>query len=433
MFESVIAFRYLRAKRRERFVSVSGLISILGVFIGVMALNVVLSVMGGFEQELRDKILGISSHVVLLSYNGPIEDYDRLREEVLEFPGVVGASPFIYGQAMITAGGNVSGAVIRGIDPLRAGEVINIHEAVGKALDSTGESEKISKDKIKAQGKEILLKLNQPTESGKPPIIIGSELASSLGVSVGDTVSVVSPFGKMGPLGPVPKTKSFEVIGLFNYGMIEYDSTISYVSLPDAMNFFGLKNKVTGVEIKVSNIYDAKKIAKNIEKVLGFPYYTRNWEEANKSLFQALKLERLVIAIFLGFIIFVAALNIVSTLTMLVMEKNRDIAILRAMGAKRSSIRKIFIIDGMTIGAIGILLGSVCGFGVCYVLKTSDLIRRFIPFDSKVYPVSEFPVNIEPLYFLVVALCSLVICLLATLYPSYQASKKDPVEALRYE
>lgn len=431
MFESFIAFRYLRSRRRQKFVSVTGLIAITGVIIGVMALNVVLSVMGGFEDELREKILGVSSHVVVLSYEGPIDNYKEIKNEVLQFPGVEGASPFIYGQAMLAVDGNVSGTVVRGIDPETAGDVTSIHAAIGRA--NTEDDRKVPDEVISRKGKELLLQLKSDTESGKPPLIIGSELASTIGVARGDTVNIVSPFGKMGPVGPMPKTKSFEVISIFDYGMIEYDSTISYVNIDDAMDFFGMEGKATGVEVKVDDIYQAKNTGDQLSEVFGFPFYTRNWEEANRSLFQALKLERLVIAIFLGFIILVAALNIVSTITMLVMEKNRDIAILRAMGAKKKAIKRIFIIDGMTIGFIGTLLGSLSGLLLCYVLKTSEIVRKLIPFDNKVYPISEFPVKIEPLYFITVAVCSLLICLIATLYPSSQASRKDPVEALRYE
>ena len=431
MFESFIAFRYLRSKRRQKFVSVIGFISIFGVIIGVMALNVVLSVMGGFEDALRDKILGVSSHIVVLSYDGPIENYREIENEVLRYPGIKGASPFIYGQAMISADKNVSGTVVRGIAPDTAGDVTNINSAVGRG--SSTNSGKKTDSELTGIGKEYLLKLKQKTDSGKPPIILGSELASTLGVTEGDNVNIVSPFGKIGPMGPMPKTRSFEVVGIFDYGMIEYDSTISYIDVKDAMDFFGLNGKVTGVEIRVDNIYNARSISEQLTEVFGFPYYTRNWEEANKSLFQALRLERIVIAIFLGFIILVAALNIVSTLTMLVMEKNRDIAIFRAMGATRRSIKRIFILDGMMIGTIGTLLGSFAGLGICYILETNQFVRNLIPFDNKVYPISEFPVKIEPLYFVMVAVFSLLICFIATLYPSYQASKKDPVEALRYE
>ncbi len=430
-YEFFIGLRYLRSKRRYAFISVIGLISILGVFIGVMALNVVLGVMRGFEEELRDKILGVNSHLVVLSYDGPLGNFNSLKEQLLNFPRVVGASPFIYGQGMLVGETNVSGAVVRGIDTHSAGTVTNIDEAIGRGV--VGRGEKIKDDKLAEIGKEIILKLDNKTKSEKPPLIIGKELAGTLGVSIGDVISLVSPFGKVGPFGPQAKIKRFEIIGVSDYGMIEYDSSIAYVSLKDAMDFFEMNDRVTGVEVKVSDIYRAKDIGEEITASLGFPFYTRNWEEVNRSLFRALRLERIAIGVFLGFIILVAALDIVSTLTMVVMEKGKDIAILRAMGATRGGIMRIFITDGMIIGFIGTFLGTVGGLGICYLVKTSDLVKQLIPFDTQVYPVSEFPVKIEPLYFLSVAFFSLLICFLATLYPSYQASRKDPVEALRYE
>lgn len=432
-YEFFIGLRYLSSRRKQRFTSIIGFISVLGVFIGVMALNVVLSVMGGFQEELRDKILGVSSHVVVLSYEGPISDYGDVSEEALKFPGVLGASPFIYGQGMIGSERNVSGSVIRGIDTGSAGSVTNIEQALGRGALGVSGSKRISEERLKEIGKEILGKLSQQTQSEKPPILVGKELASTLGVSEGDLVSLVSPFGKMGPFGPTAKVKKFEVIGIFNYGMIEYDSSISYINLSNAMDFFDMKGQVSGVEIKVQDIYAAKTLGQKLTSVLGFPYYTRNWEEVNQSLFKALRLERVAIGIFLGFIVLVAALDIVSTLTMVVMEKGKDIAILRAMGATRKGILKIFIIDGMIIGTIGTILGTLAGFGFCYLLKTNDTIRGLIPFDNNVYPISEFPVKIEPFYFLTVAFFSILICFVATLYPSFQASRKDPIEALRYE
>jgi lipoprotein-releasing system permease protein len=434
-YEFFIGLRYLSSRRKQKFTSIIGLISVLGVIIGVMALNVVLSVMGGFQEELRDKILGVSSHIVVLSYDGPMKDYEQIKGQTLEFPGVIGASPFIYGQGMIASERNVSGSVVRGIDPSSAGSVTNIEQAIGRGVMREGKKgkRKLSDDQLAKIGKEMLARLNNPTDSGKPPIILGKELANTLGVVEGDLVSLVSPFGKMGPFGATAKVKKFEVIGVFDYGMIEYDSSISYVDLKDAMNFFDMNGEVSGVEIKVKDIYDAKRIGKELASILGFPYYTRNWEDVNKSLFKALRLERMAIAIFLGLIILVAALDIVSALTMVVMEKGKDIAILRAMGATRKGILKIFIIDGMIIGIIGTLLGSLSGFVICYLLETSDMIRKLIPFDNNVYPISEFPVKIEPFYFLMIAFCSILICFIATLYPSFQASRKDPIEALRYE
>lgn len=429
-YESLISFRYLRSRSKQKFVSVIGLISILGVFLGVMSLNVVLSVMKGFEEELRDKILGVSSHIVVMSYDGDFDNFNELREKILDFPGVVGASPFIYNQGMLVAENNVAGSVVRGIDPNTATTVSNIAEAVGKGLFPVNEED----DQLLINaGKELLTKLDKKTESGVPPILIGKELSNSLGVLVGDSINLVSPFGKIGPFGPQAKTRKFEVIGIFDYGMLEYDSSISYTSLRDAMDFFETDNKATGIEVKVDKIYRAKKIGEDLSELLKFPYFARNWEEVNKSLFKALRLERIAIAIFLAFIILVAALNIVSTLTMLVMEKNKDVAILRAMGAKKSGVRKIFVMDGMIIGSVGTLLGTIAGYLVCYFLKTSNFIKNLIPFDNNVYPISEFPVKMEAEYFIIVAICSLLICFIATLYPSYQASKRDPVEALRYE
>ncbi len=434
-YEFFIGLRYLSSRRKQKFASIIGLISVLGVIIGVMALNVVLSVMGGFEEELREKILGVSSHVVILSYDGPMKDYSKIESQAAKFPGVTGASPFIYGQAMMASENNVAGSVVRGIDPGTAGSVTNVEQALGRGLLGGREEDKdrVSDAQLARMGKEILGKLEKETASGKPPILLGRELANTLGVVEGDQVSLVSPFGKMGPFGATAKVKKFEVVGVFDYGMIEYDSSISYVDLKDAMEFFDMTGEVSGVEVKVKNIYDARGIGNELASILGFPYYTRNWEEVNKSLFKALRLERIAIAIFLGLIILVAALDIVSALTMVVMEKGRDIAILRAMGATRNGILKIFIVDGMIIGIVGTLLGSLSGYGICYLLKTSETIRKLIPFDNNVYPISEFPVKIEPFYFLTVAFFSILICFIATLYPSIQASRKDPVEALRYE
>ncbi|MGH7885297.1 MAG: FtsX-like permease family protein, partial [Thermodesulfobacteriota bacterium] len=411
-YESLISIRYLRSRSKQKFVSVIGLISILGVLLGVMSLNVVLSVMKGFEEELRDKILGVSSHLVVMSYEGDFSNFNKLRAEILNFPGVVGASPFIYTQGMLVAENNVAGSVVRGIDPETAATVSNIAEAVGKGIYPNNDENNTF---LEEKGKNLLLKLAQKTESGNPPILVGKELSNSLGVLVGDTINLVSPFGKIGPFGPQAKTKKFEVIGTFDYGMLEYDSSISYISLTDGMDFFETDGKATGIEVKVNNIYKAKRIGEDISEFLNFPYFTRNWEEVNKSLFKALRLERMAIAIFLGFIILVAALNIVSTLTMLVMEKNKDIAILRAMGAKKSGVRKIFVMDGMIIGSIGTILGTAAGYSICYFLKTSNFVKKLIPFDNNVYPISEFPVKIEPHYFILVALCSLLICFFATL------------------
>ncbi len=430
-YEFFIGLRYLKSRNKQSFVSIIGLISIVGVIIGVMSLNVVLGVMKGFADELREKILGVNAHVVVLNYNGAFEDYEELTKKISDYKGVTGASPFVYGQGMLVAGSNVTGAVVRGIKPESAGKVINIYEAIGKGSDFDRNKKTVQQHR--EYGKELLGKLDHKTISGYPPIIIGKELAASLGVIIGDEINLVSPFGKIGPLGHIPKVRKFEVLAIFDYGMLEYDSSISYVAIKDAMKFFDMKDKVSGIELKSENAFEAKSLSAELKDHLGYPFYTRNWEDVNQSLFKALKLERIAIGIFLTFIILVAALDIISTLTMVVMEKNRDIAILKAMGASRNSILNIFLTEGMIIGFVGTTIGTILGYLICYLLKTSEFVKGLIPFDPRVYYVSGFPVKIEPIYFIGVAVTSLLICLLATLYPSFQASRKDPVEALRYE
>jgi lipoprotein-releasing system permease protein len=429
-YESLISLRYLKSGTGRGFLSVIGLISILGVLLGVASLDVVLSVMKGFEDELRDKIIGASSHVVVMSYEGDFGDFAEVEKRLARLPGVASTSPFIYNHGMLVTEYAVSGSVIRGIDPNNSAAVAAVAEAVGKG--SLPEENK-NRDTLSEEGTRIISRLLDKTVSGHPPIIIGTELSNLIGAAIGDTVNLVSPYGKIGPFGPTAKIRKFSVIGVFDYGMIEYDSSTAYVSLEDAMNFFETKSRITGIEVRVDDIYQARKTGDEITETLGFPFYAKNWEDSNRSLFRALRLERMAIGIFLGFIVLVAALNIVSTLTMLVMEKKRDIAVLISMGARKSGIRRIFVYDGMIIGTAGTLLGTLFGYLICRFLETSNFIKEAIPFDDNVYPISEFPVRIEPVYFLVVAASSLLICFLATLYPSYRASRENPVESLRYE
>ena len=429
-YESLISLRYLKSGTGRGFLSVIGLISILGVFLGVASLDVVLSVMKGFEDELRDKIIGASSHVVVMSYEGDFGDFAEVEKRLARLPGVASTSPFIYNHGMLVTEYAVSGSVIRGIDPNNSAAVAAVAEAVGKG--SLPEENK-NRDTLSEEGTRIISRLLDKTASGHPPIIIGTELSNLIGAAIGDTVNLVSPYGKIGPFGPTAKIRKFSVIGVFDYGMIEYDSSTAYVSLEDAMNFFETKSRITGIEVRVDDIYQARKTGDEITETLGFPFYAKNWEDSNRSLFRALRLERMAIGIFLGFIVLVAALNIISTLTMLVMEKKRDIAVLISMGARKSGIRRIFVYDGMIIGTAGTLLGTLFGYLICRFLETSNFIKEAIPFDDNVYPISEFPVRIEPVYFLVVAASSLLICFLATLYPSYRASRENPVESLRYE
>ena len=412
-YELFIGLRYLKAKRKQTFVSLITIISIAGVTVGVTALIVVLAVMNGFKEDLREKILGVTSHVVISRFDGNISNYEQVKAKVEEVSGVVAAAPFIYTQVMISSGQAISGAVLRGIDPNTAGKVINL-----------------PKNLRAGSLKELAAENRLSGHTGTPGIILGNELARNLGVSQGEPVTVISPLGRLTPLGQVPRSQTFRVTGIFDSGMYEYDSTLAYVSLWAAQRFLGIGDRVTGIEVRVSDIYEAGRVAKAISKVLGgYPYWSRDWMRMNKNLFSALKLEKIVMFIILTLIILVAAFNIVGTLIMVVLEKTRDIAILKSMGATRRSIMKIFMIEGVIIGMVGTILGLVGGFALCELLAT----YKFIELPQDVYYISTLPVKMDPLDVALIAVAAMVISLAATLYPAWQASRLDPAEAIRYE
>lgn len=412
-YEFFISIRYLLAKRRQTFVSLITFISVAGVAVGVTALIVVLAVMNGFHEDLRNRILGVTSHVNIGSFGGAISNYNELMLEIGKEPAVVASTPFIYAQVMITSGRSVSGAVLRGIDPLSASKVIKIQENLIRGNLS---------DLVAAQPPK-------EGEAGYPGIILGIELANNLGIRSDDWVTIISPAGRLTPMGQVPKSKLFRVVGIIQSGMFEYDNTLAYVDLPAAQQFLGIGDAVTGVEAKVKDIYGAPEVAANLKARLGTPYYVRDWIQMNGSFFSALKLEKVVMFIILTLIILVAAFNIVSSLIMLVMEKGRDIAILKAMGATTASIRKIFIIEGFLIGVSGTLLGVMGGFFLCDLLKR----YKFIDLPPGVYHISKLPVKMEVVDLLAIVFFSVLISLVATIYPSRKAAGLDPAEALRYE
>jgi len=412
-YELFIGVRYLKAKRKQTFVSLITLISIAGVMVGVTALIVVLAVMNGFKEDLRDKILGVTSHVVISRFDGNISNYTQVKKSVDQVEGVIAATPFIYTQVMINSRQSVSGAVLRGVDPESASEVIDLQKNLrsGSLQDLVGE-----------KGSEAA--------RGISGIILGNELARNLGVSRGEPVTVISPFGRLTPLGQVPRSQSFRVAGIFDSGMYEYDSTIAYVTLSAAQRFLGIGNRVTGVEVRVDDIYKADQVARAISDALdGYPYWTRDWMRMNKNLFSALKLEKIVMFIILTLIIIVAAFNIIGTLIMVVLEKTRDIAILKSMGATRRSIMKIFMFEGAVIGLVGTLLGLLGGYGLCKLLAT----YKFIELPQDVYYISTLPVKMDPTDTVLIALAAIIISLGATLYPAWQASRLEPAEAIRYE
>jgi lipoprotein-releasing system permease protein len=414
-YEFFIGLRYLRARRQETFISLITVISVLGVMIGVMTLNVVMAVMTGFEETLRDRLLGINAHVALVKPGDELKDYEKLVEEVRKENGVVAASPSIYGQVMLTSGPRVSGVVVRGIDPDRVNKVVDIERYIKK-----GSLQNLKKQQpLQIEDRTVLL----------PGVIVGVRLANQLAVSPGSPIQVVSPLGSPTAIGVIPKVRRFVVVGIFDSGMSEIDSTLVYMGLSDAQKFFELGNAVTNIEIRVADVYQAEEVARNIQARLGFPYLTEDWSRLWPNLFSALKLEKTVYFLVLLLMVLIGAFNIISTLIMVVLEKRKDIAILQSMGATRDSIRRIFLIKGCVIGVVGTFLGVFLGLAICLLIQE----YRFIELPKDVFLISTVPVRIYLSNFLVVACASLLVCLLASIYPARQAAKLDPVEIIRYE
>ena len=421
-YELMIGLRYLRAKRSEAFISLITMISIVGVMIGVMTLNIVLAVMTGFEEDLRDRILGFNPHIVLVSYAGTIANPDEVVQKVRDTPGVAAAAPLVYSQVMLSSGQSVSGVVVRGVPPDLEEAVIDLQaHLTSGSLAGLG-----APFEVPIEGRE---KDGRPDTTTLTGVILGQELAKQLGLAIGDPVSVVSPLGTPSPVGPIPKVKRFALAGTFDSGMYDYDSGLLYMGLADAQKFFGLGNAITGVEIRVTDLYDAERVARRLEQTLGTPFRARDWMEVNRNLFLAFKLEKVVYFIVLTLIVLVAAFNIVATLIMVVMEKRKDIAILKSMGATERSIARIFMLKGLIIGVVGTLLGVIGGYAGCWVLRR----YQFVELPKDVFYVSTLPVRVYGENFAAVALVSVVICLLATIYPARQAAGLAPVEVIRYE
>ena len=409
-FELYIGRRYLRAKQKQAFVSLITILSIAGVTVGVMALIVVIAVMTGFDADLKARILGGQSQVMLMRHGGGVKDYRMVMAKVEKTKGVEAATPFIVTQAMLRSKSGAAGVVIRGIDPATAGRVMKTLEQVTLPDLSSREA-------------------NQQALPREPGIVLGKELARNLGVIEGDRIYLISAHGMLSPIGHLPAMKQFKVTGFFQSGMYEYDQTFAFIHINDAQKMLRMGDSVTGIDIRVSDIYAARNIAEKIVSELGFPYWARDWMQMNQNLFRALKMERWVMAIILILIVLVAAFNIASSLIMLVMGKTRDIAILKAMGATNKSIRKIFVFNGMVIGAIGTFLGLCLGLLLCTLLKHYDIYELT---GDIYYFTTTLPVKVEILWVLGIVSAAMAICFLATIYPARQAAKLNPVEAIRY-
>ncbi len=401
-----IALRYMRTKKKQKGISLNTLISIGGVAVGVMALLVVLSVMSGFHEDLQKKILGVNAHLVILNFKGTMPEYKKVLKTLTDQKDIVSSSPFVMGQVMVSYGNKAHGVFLRGIDPVTESRTTEIVRYM-------------------KEGKIEELFLKGETEG----IILGSELAASLGVFKGDIINILSPVGQVGPLGMLPKIRQFKVVGIFEVGMFEYDTNLVFTDIKAAQEFFGLKDEVTGIEVRLADIYKAPLVREHIQEKLRFPLYAKDWMQMNRNLFSALKLEKFAMFIILILIILVASFNIISTLIMNVIEKKREIAILKAMGATDRGIMSIFMLQGLLIGLSGTIIGVASGYLLCYILNTYEIIK--LPAD--VYYISHLPVKTKLSDFIAVSLSAVLISFMATIYPAWQAAKLNPVEPLRYE
>lgn len=405
-FELQIAVRYLLAKRKQAFISVISLISTLGVTVGVMAVVIALAIMTGLQQELRDRIVGSNPHVYVWSRIG-IPDYHAEVDNLLKAPHVVGAAPAILGRALISAQANREAIQIKGIDPALEPTVTDLQGAM-----LTG-----SIDALTPKGEDAV-----------PGILLGKDLAASLGVAVGDSVLITTPEGILTPSGRMPYPRRLTVAGTFSLGLYEFDTTMGYVTLGTAERLFA-KESADLIQLRVDDIWQAADVAHSLQQQLGDTYTTQDWSSMNRQLFSALLLEKLAVSLAIGLIVMVAALNIIASLILLVMEKNRDIAILKTMGASAKSVTMIFMLQGLIIGVAGTLVGGALGVTLSRIFDKYQLIR--VPVD--VYQVSHLPFTVLPRDFIVVVTVAVLICFFATIYPSRQAACLDPAQALRYE
>lgn len=411
-YELLIGLRYTRAKRRNHFISFISLISMLGIALGVAALIVVLSVMNGFQKELRTRILGVASHIQINGINGELENWPALAAQAMQHPEVRAAAPFVQSQAMFTVDGGVKGALVRGILPDQEDKVADFRRTIRSgSLDDL-----------------------RPGEFG---VVLGSELARSLRVFTGDKVTLIVPQGTVTPAGVVPRLKSFRVVGIFEVGMYEYDSGLALIHLADAQRLVQMENRVSGVRLKVDDLFSAPRIVRELARTINADAYLSDWTQSHANFFRAVQIEKTMMFIILSLIVAVAAFNLVSTLVMAVTDKQADIAILRTLGARPRSIMAVFVIQGALVGCIGLALGIIGGVALALNIDVvvPAIERLFgVQFLSKeVYYISDLPSDLQWGDVWGVTLIAFVLALLATLYPSWRAARVNPAEALRYE
>jgi lipoprotein-releasing system permease protein len=423
-YEIIIGLRYLRAKRRQRTISLNTFISIAGITLGVAALIGTLGIMTGFKEDLQSKILGTTAHIIVQERGtNDMKNYTDVLQQIEAVPGVIAAAPFIFKQVLITSKSSVQGVILRGIQTEQEVQVTDLQANI-KFGDLAG----LKNPSLVPPESGRSLSGQAPSPSAnRPGIILGKELSMRLGVFIGDSINVVSPVGPIKSFTMTPKIRPYTVVGIFESGMFEYDSSLSYISLEEAQKFFGLGDTVTGIQVKVNDVFLAKEISHRLEAALGLSFLARDWMQMNQSLFSALKLEKTMMFLLLVLITLVASFNIVGTLTMIVNEKQREIAILKAMGATPQSIMQIFMLNGLVIGLVGTCIGVPLGYSFLW------LIQNYWTFDASVYYISRIPVHIIPLDVVLVATSAILISFVATFYPSWQAAKLDPVSALRYE
>jgi lipoprotein-releasing system permease protein len=449
-FEFFIATRYLRAKRRQAFIGIITGISILGVAAGVASLIIALAINNGFRQDLQERLIGSTSHISLLRIaDDGINDWPPLVERLSKQPHVVAAAPAIFEQVLISRGPRARGAVLKGMIPAaerKIGDLLNtIKEGSADALDETQAPENdhvgtaasavqqapatgSSPDALRDESPDSLAGVHARV-AAMPPIILGKDMADNLGATVGSSVLVTSPQGELTPFGMVPKYSRFRVVGIFNSGFFDYDSSWAFTRLSAAQRLFGLGDLISVIEFKIDDIYKADQVSHRLEDAAGKGFMTTNWMEQNQALFHALRLERLVTFITIGLIVFVAALNILISLIMMVMEKTRDIAVLISMGTRKSQVRNIFIAQGVLIGVIGTIIGLLLGYAISYAGGHYHIISL----SPEVYSIDYVPFAPRPMDGVLVAIVAIGVSFIATLYPSWSAGRTLPAEALRYE